>query len=668
MQFHINRKKWMLFGGICLIFFLILGVSSFPIKSFAFTPTTGTIATSSGVRVNVRTGPSTSTAKVCQLDCGMPVNVVDATTPGDGYTWYNIQFNYNNAAKSGWVREDCISVAAASGGDTSAYYTALKAKGFPDSYCSKLAVLQAQYPNWNFVPVNTGVDFNTAVSEESVLGRNLVQSSSNDARKSMDTGAYDWTTNKWYGYDGAGWVCASSDFIAYCMDPRNFLDATNIFQFESLTYQPYQSVAGTQNILSNTFMAGNYVDADSAARNYPTDFVSIGQSLGVSPYHLAARCRQEQGTQGTSQLISGTYPGYEGYYNYFNVGAYTTSTASSTVNGLIYAKKAGWNTRYKAIQGGSQILYNRYVAIGQNTLYFQKFNVVYKPSLYTHQYMTNVQAAISEGASMSTAYADKSQAFVFYIPIYNNMPEAAAAFVDSGNGNNWLSALSVDGYNLTPSFSGNNANYSLIVGQNVGSVNISASPVAKTSTVSGTGVHNLNYGTNRIDIICKAQNGLAKTYTITIVKEQPPTSQIQINGSASIQTHYSIKDVMTGITVGSTAADVVSQISANNCSVKILKADGSENTGTVGTGNVLTVYQNNTVIASYAIVVYGDLNGDGKISNSDMVLMKKHILNVSALSGNYLTAADINKAGDGVTNKDLVLLKKHILNVQAISQ
>ena len=93
---------------------------------------------------------------------------------------------------------------------------------------------------------------------------------------------------------------------------------------------------------------------------------------------------------------------------------------------------------------------NNYVKKGQNTIYFEKFNVVYHDSLYSHQYMTNVQAAMSEGSNMAKAYADKNQAFVFRIPVYNNMPETAVTFAVEGNPNNWLSSLTVDGYNLTP--------------------------------------------------------------------------------------------------------------------------------------------------------------------------------------------------------------------------
>ena len=46
--------------------------------------------------------------------------------------------------------------------------------------------------------------------------------------------------------------------------------------------------------------------------------------------------------------------------------------------------------------------------------------------------MTNLMAAISEGSSMGQAYENKEQAFVFRIPVYQNMPETAVIFTEKG--------------------------------------------------------------------------------------------------------------------------------------------------------------------------------------------------------------------------------------------
>ncbi len=628
--------------------------------------------------VNVRSGAGTSYSVVIKIYKGQRVNVLSQTS-AEGLNWYNVSFTLRGNTYTGWMCADYVTVDGAVSGSGSsgaattvtddAYVAALQAAGFPASYCNSLLALHQAYPNWQFVPVQTGLDWNTVIQNESVAGRNLIQASANDARKSTDSAAYDGATNTWYGFDGAGWVCASPEYIAYCMDPRNFLNETYIFQFETLASASYQNAAGVNNILANTFMAGNYTDTDGAVRSYADTFVEVGSGLGVSPYHLAARCKQEQGAKGTSPLISGSYSGYAGYYNYFNVRAYTTSSASATINGLTYAVQQGWNSIYKSIAGGSAVVANNYVKKGQDTIYFEKFNVVYQNSLYTHQYMTNVQAAMSEGSNMGKAYTDKSQAFVFRIPVYSNMPESAVTFADKGNPNNWLSSLTVQDCNLTPVFCGATTSYSLVVGAEVSSVNVGATAVAATSKVSGTGNYSLNYGNNTINVTCISQSGDSRTYTITIARQQPAATGQTVTPAdgVTITSTYPIGDYMTGIAPGTSAATVLSGITVQNCTVKVLHADGTENTGVVGTGNKVTVFANEQPVKQYEVVVYGDVNGDGKVSNVDVVLMQRHILGITTQSGAYLTAANTNKDGS-ISNIDVVITQRHILGLSSISQ
>lgn len=646
------------------------------------TGTGGTVSGSTGVVGNtelgvyVRSGAGTSYSMVTKVYKGQSVTIL-GQAEGGGMNWYNVTLTVGTVSYTGWICADYVIIGAAEtpGGTgstvpDSAYVAELKAAGFPDSYCAALEALHNKYPNWQFVPVLTGLDWNTVIAEESVVGRNLIQSSSNDARKSTESTAYNWAANSWYGFDGAGWVSASKEYIAYCMDPRNFLNETYIFQFETLEYAPYQNTAGVSNVLAGTFMSGNYTDTDRQARSYAETFVTVGQSLAVSPYHLAARCKQEQGMNGTSPLISGTYAGYEGYYNYFNVGAYTTQNASRTVNGLIYAKNQGWNSIYRSIEGGSAVVANNYVKKGQNTIYFEKFNVVYTASLYTHQYMTNVQAAMSEGSNMGKAYTDRNQAFLFRIPVYENMPAAAVTFQDTGNPNNWLSQLAVNGFSLTPAFNSATTSYSLVVGADVSTIRVDAAAVAKTSQVTGTGNYSLNYGNNTINVTCISQSGVSRTYTITVARQQPAVSgnTVTVADGMTITSPYTFGSIVTGIAPGSSAASVLANIVGNGCTVKVLNAAGAEHTGIVGTGNKIAVYDTSgALVKQYEVVIYGDINGDGKISNADLVLMQKQILGITEQTGAYLEAANTSRDG-GVSNKDLVILQKHILGISQIAQ
>lgn len=290
---------------------------------------------------------------------------------------------------------------------------------FPAIYQANLRKLKEAHPNWLFVPMNTNIDFNTAVSNE--MGtKSLIQNTSSNASK---------------GWVGAvcptekGWNYATQPAVAYYMNPTNFLTETYIFQFEQLTFNSsYHTESAIQSFLNNTFMKGA-IPGDSGKRTYAKAFFEIGKSRKLSPIHLASRVYQEQGA-GNSALISGTYKGYEGYYNYFNVGASGGTTAAIIQSGLKYAKSKGWNTRYKSLSGGAATIGNGYVLKGQDTLYLQKFNVdgSYNP-LYTHQYMQNIQAPASESSSTRRMYANAgslNSPFVFKIPVYNNMPGASA--------------------------------------------------------------------------------------------------------------------------------------------------------------------------------------------------------------------------------------------------
>ncbi len=287
---------------------------------------------------------------------------------------------------------------------------------FPGDYQSALSELKSAHPDWTFVPMRTGLDFDTSVSKE-MGDRSLIQNTTSNASKG------------WVGAacpTESGWYYATKPAVAHYMDPRNFLTETYIFQFEQLTFNAsYHTESAVQNFLNGTFMKGKLPD-DGQGRTYARAFFEIGKGRKLSPIHLASRVYQEQG-QGTSGLISGTYPGYEGYYNFFNVGVNGSSTAEKIVKGLTYAKNQGWNTRYKSLEGGAATIGNNYILKYQDTIYLEKFNVDKNSpyGVYNHQYMQNIQAPASESSSTKKMYANAgslNSGFVFKIPVYDNMP------------------------------------------------------------------------------------------------------------------------------------------------------------------------------------------------------------------------------------------------------
>lgn len=541
----------------------------------------------------------------------------------------------------------------------------MKAAGFPTTYLTYLNALHKKYPKWQFEAVDTGLNWDDVIKNESKNGVNLVPSSGDDSTKSTASGAYDWNTNKWTIYDGSSWVAASPTYIAYYMDPRNFLNETDIFQFESLSYSKSQTKEGVNAILAGTFMAKDVKDADGTTLNYANAFMKIGEAQKVSPYHLASRVRQEQGVNGTSSLISGTYKGYEGYYNYFNFGASGVTSALVIQNGLAYAKSKGWDTRYKSLNGGAQLLAKNYISVGQDTLYFQKFNVVNKNSLYGHQYMGNVTAAYTEGRKLGQGYTDKQQAFVFRIPVYNSMPEQVSSFTPTGNPNNYLKALSITGQTLTPAFSGETTKYSLVVENAVESIKVSATAVASTSTVSGTGTVKLEVGNNTVSVKCKSQSGVTKTYQITVVRQEgEPASSVPTSNVYTIGSNY-----ITGIQPNTKTSTFLKGITATGATIKLVGADGKEKSGTAATGDVLELYDaSGKKLSSYTLVIYGDVNGDGEINVLDMIKVNRHVLELGKLTGCYLEAGDANRANDGANVLDMIYINRHSLGLATVKQ
>ena len=314
---------------------------------------------------------------------------------------------------------------------------------FPGSYQSALRSLKNAHPNWTFVPMKTGLDFNTSVSKE-MGDKSLIQKTTDNASKG------------WVGSlcpSEKGWYYATQPAVAYHMDPRNFLTETYIFQFEQLTFNAsYHTESAVQSFLNGTFMKGKLPD-DSAGRTYAKAFYEIGSGRKLSPIHLASRVYQEQG-QGTSGLISGTYPGYVGYYNFFNVGVNGATDAEKIRKGLEYAKSKGWNTRYKSLEGGAATIGNGYILKGQDTLYLQKFNVNKNSphGVYNHQYMQNIQAPRSEAITTKKMYANAgslNSPFVFKIPVFDNMPNESGGTGEPVDPGKPLQNISLDKETVT---------------------------------------------------------------------------------------------------------------------------------------------------------------------------------------------------------------------------
>lgn len=500
--------------------------------------------------LNVRSGAGTGYSKTGTVGYGDSLTILSETTDSSGAKWYKISCgNVTGYVSAAYVQLTSSGSQGSSDADFESYMTK---QGFPESYKPYLRTLHEQHPKWIFTAQKLGVDWNTALKEECVVGRNLVHSSALASWKSMEKGAYDFNGGYWYGLDGS-WVAASKEIIMYYMDPRNFLNDTYIFMFENQSYDPsYQTESGVKTILADTFMSGSYTCPDTKKKyTYSQTFMDAAKKSGVSPYHLASRCRNEQGVNGAPQSL-GTVKGYENYFNFFDIQAYATSTMTAAEMGCKYAKTTNptyllpWTNQYKSIVGGSIFLGTGYITKGQDTLYLQKFDMVDGGNgLYYHQYMTCVFGQANEAISLKNAYSQDilNSAMEFKIPVYNNMPdEVCPKPTSSGDNNNYLNSLSVSGTSISPKFDKFTISYTAKVNAEVSSVTVNANPLGKSAKVSGNGKVSLKTGENTVKVTCTAASGVKRTYTIKITRKA--ASQTLQQGDVNGDKYLTVVDAL----------------------------------------------------------------------------------------------------------------------------
>ena len=498
----------------------------------------------------VRSGAGTGYSKTGTVSYGDSLTILSETTDSSGAKWYKISCgNVTGYVSAAYVQLTSSGSQGSSDADFESYMTK---QGFPESYKPYLRKLHEQHPKWIFTAQKLGVDWNTALKEECVVGRNLVHSSALASWKSMEKGAYDFNGGYWYGLDGS-WVAASKEIIMYYMDPRNFLNDTYIFMFENQSYDPsYQTESGVKTILADTFMSGSYTCPDTKKKyTYSQTFMDAAKKSGVSPYHLASRCRNEQGVNGAPQSL-GTVKGYENYFNFFDIQAYATSTMTAAEMGCKYAKTTNptyllpWTNQYKSIVGGSIFLGTGYITKGQDTLYLQKFDMVDGGNgLYYHQYMTCVFGQANEAISLKNAYSQDilNSAMEFKIPVYNNMPDKLCPKpTSSGDNNNYLKSLSVSGTSISPKFDKFTASYTAKVNAEVSSVTVNANPLGKSAKVSGKGKVSLKTGENTVKVTCTAASGVKRTYTIKITRKA--ASQTLQQGDVNGDKYLTVVDAL----------------------------------------------------------------------------------------------------------------------------
>ena len=281
---------------------------------------------------------------------------------------------------------------------------------------SKIQALQNNHPNWTFKVEYTNLSWEEVINGEH-QGHSISTSPSN--LSPADSASYE---GLWIceicgrqRYDTGSWYCASKEALEYMIDPRNSVNETDLFQFMQLSiFEDFdtEQVRNTLNSIKPGWVDDECINA----------IIDAGRTYHVDPYYILAKLLEEQ--SGSSPLFTGNgYNGlYQGYYNLFNIGATANTQEGVMLNGLAYAAlpENNWTSRRESILGGVRIISANYISKEQDTLYYQKYDVI-GDSKYEHQYQQNVLGAQTAGTLLKKSCSNEGN-YSFIIPLYKNMP------------------------------------------------------------------------------------------------------------------------------------------------------------------------------------------------------------------------------------------------------
>lgn len=239
--------------------------------------------------------------------------------------------------------------------------------------------------------------------------------------------------------DGAGIFTASESLVAYYANPNNSSkNSEEYFQFLKLSNK-VTNVSTTE--INNKILSGKGILANKAKA-----FVDAANKYNINVFYLMSHALHET-SNGTSKLAKGIEVGknkdgkatmvtssnrsnlkdIKKVYNMYGIGA---RDANPNKLGAETAYDNGWDTPEKAIIGGASFVKNRYIGIGQDTLYKMRWNPegLVREGYANHQYATHVAWATAQAKKIYNMY-EQTKSFnntmIFDVPKYNNQPKTS---------------------------------------------------------------------------------------------------------------------------------------------------------------------------------------------------------------------------------------------------
>lgn len=236
-------------------------------------------------------------------------------------------------------------------------------------------------------------------------------------------------------------------------------------------------------------------------------------------------------------------------------------------------------------------------------------------------------------------------------------------------GSTYLTSLSPGKSGFNETFNMNTYKYTMRVANDVTSLALNYKTESSIATVEmrtgstttvlsngTTGNINLPEGTTKvyIDVYPSASDrSERKTYEVDITR----LTKVSVDFK-----NLKLKDsYIHNFAVGDTVNTALQRLKVTGGTAQITDSSGNVKSvdKIIGTGDMLRIHDSNgTLYMSKNIVIYGDVNGDGKIDMFDAAYLKKHVWKKPFLTGIMLEAANVYDKSDGIDIMDMAVIKK----------
>lgn len=182
------------------------------------------------------------------------------------------------------------------------------------------------------------------------------------------------------------------------------------------------------------------------------------------------------------------------------------------------------------------------------------------------------------------------------------------------------------------------------------------------------------FGTGEAIIYAEcAENGEKAECKVTVCAN--PSKSLLLAGTASAKLDANgylrniqlITDEEEETNAAETVGSVKDQFNNPSSNIKVYSKNGIllQDNEPIRTGSVIKLYSSDKVVDEITVVIAGDIDGDGYVSNRDAAWITRYLVNKEAPDNAQLTAMDVN--GDGyVNNRDAALIARYLVGKETL--